>query len=212
MESVWEILGKGGLMMIPLLVCSLLVVAVVIDRAIALRRRVIIKSEITSVIDSFEQAEDIRLAENICKRHPGPFSNLVLSGLSHRTLSKDEIREAIQDQGRQEIRGLERGLGVLETIAGIAPLLGLLGTVLGMIKVFTVISQQGLGQTNALAGGISEALITTVVGLSIGIPALVAFNYFSHKAEDLILDLEKYTSELVRKLVHLRQTQPDEVA
>lgn len=204
MEQTFEILGKGGIMMIPLAICSLLVLAVIVDRALGLRRRVIIKSEVSSVIESIKSPLDIRLAEEICKRHPGPFSNLVITGIYNRQLSKDDIREAIMDQGRHEIRALERGLGILETIAGIAPLLGLLGTVLGMVKVFTVISEQGLGQTNALAGGISEALITTVVGLSIGIPALVAYNYFSHKAEDIVLDLENYTGELVRKLVSFR--------
>ncbi len=201
MEHIWEMLSKGGVMMIPLGICSLLMLAVIIDRTIALRRRIVIKPEISSVIDSIVNPTDVGLAEEICKRHPGPFSNLVLSGLDHRQLPKDEIKEAIIDQGRQEIRSLERGLAILETVAGIAPLLGLLGTVLGMIKVFSVISQQGLGQTNALAGGISQALITTVVGLSIGIPALVAYNFFTHKAEDLVLDLEKYTSQLIRKLI-----------
>ncbi|OQY27767.1 MAG: hypothetical protein B6244_09690 [Candidatus Cloacimonetes bacterium 4572_55] len=210
MDPFFEILGKGGMMIIPLVVCSLLMLAVVIDRIIALRRSMIIKPEITSVIESIGKPEDIGLAEEICKRNPGAYSNLVLSGLRYRELPKEEIKEAIQDQGRQEIRSLERGLNILETIAGIAPLLGLLGTVLGMIKVFTVISEQGLGQTNALAGGISEALITTVVGLSIGIPALVAYNYFSHKAEDLILDLEKYTGELIRKLVGFHHAGPRE--
>ena len=105
----------------------------------------------------------------------------------------------ISDQGRQEVGSLEKGLVVMETIASIAPLLGLLGTVIGMIKVFNVIQQQGLGQTQALSGGISEALITTVVGLSIGIPSVVGYTFFTDKAENLILDIEKYTSKLLRK-------------
>ncbi len=101
------------------------------------------------------------------------------------------------------MRSLERGLAALETIAGIAPLLGLLGTVLGMIKVFTVISRQGTGQASLLAGGISEALITTVTGLFIGIPALIMYNYFSHRAENYILDIEKYTTKLMQKIRRL---------
>jgi biopolymer transport protein ExbB len=88
----------------------------------------------------------------------------------------------------------------LETIAGVAPLLGLFGTVIGMIKVFNVISQQGLGQANVLSRGISEALITTVTGLAIGIPALIAYNYFTSKAEGLVLDIEKYTASLLHKI------------
>jgi biopolymer transport protein ExbB len=88
----------------------------------------------------------------------------------------------------------------LETVAGTAPLMGLLGTVLGMIRVFQVINKQGLGQTQALSGGISEALLTTVVGLAIAIPALVAYNYFTHKAEDLVLEIEKHSNGLLSRL------------
>ena len=113
---------------------------------------------------------------------------------------EEEVKEAIVDQGRQEARTLERGLGVLETVAGIAPLMGLLGTVLGMIRVFDVISRQGLGQTQSLSGGISEALITTVAGLSIAIPTLVAYNYFTHKVEDLVLEIEKYSAQILNKV------------
>ena len=95
---------------------------------------------------------------------------------------------------------LERGLVILETIAGISPLLGLLGTVVGILKVFNVIAAVGVGQATALSGGISEALITTIVGLSIGIPAVVVYNYFIDKAEGHILEIEKYSSMLLKKV------------
>jgi biopolymer transport protein ExbB len=134
------------------------------------------------------------------KKNNGPFINIIRVGLENRRREKEEIRESILDQGRQEARKLERGLTILETVAGIAPLMGLLGTVLGMIEVFRVISEQGLGQTQALSSGISEALITTVVGLSIAIPALVAYNYFTHKVEDIVLEIEKYSGQLLKKL------------
>ncbi len=95
---------------------------------------------------------------------------------------------------------LGRGLGMLETVAGIAPLLGLLGTVLGILKVFKVISVMGVGQASALAGGISEALITTIAGLFIGIPALVAYNYYSDKTESLVLEMENHSNRLLNKI------------
>jgi len=200
MHEAWLFLQRGGILMIPLILCSIIVFAIVIERAISLRRKKVLIPEIINVIETIKKPEDIHLAISICQKNEGTFANIVQLGLENKDLSNDELKELITDQGRQEVRSLEKGLVVIETIAGIAPLLGLLGTVVGMIKVFTVISEQGLGQTQALSGGISEALITTVVGLSIGIPSLVLYNYFTDKAENLILDIEKFTSQLLRKL------------
>lgn len=200
MHDTWLFLQRGGILMIPLILCSIIVLAIVIERAFTLRRKKVLIPEIISVIETIKKPEDIHLAISICQKNEGAFANIVQLGLENKDLSNEELKELIIDQGRQEVRSFEKGLVVIETIAGIAPLLGLLGTVTGMIKVFTVISEQGLGQTQALSGGISEALITTVVGLSIGIPALVLYNYFTDKAENLIMDIEKFTSELLRKL------------
>ena len=186
--------------MIPLMLCSIIAVAIIIERSIGLRKKKILYPEIINIIETINKAEDIHLAISICQKKKGAFSNIIQLGLENRVLPKFELKEMISDQGRQEMRTLERGLLILETIAGIAPLLGLLGTVTGMIKIFNVITQQGLGQTQALSGGISEALITTVAGLTIGIPSLVLYNYFTDKAENLIMDIEKYTSQLLRKL------------
>lgn len=200
MENIWEMILRGGVIMIPLFITSILGLAVVIERGFFLRRRRIIKPEILDLIERIEKPEDTEKAIYGLSEQKGPFLNIVRVGLQNRGSSREEIKEAIADQGRQEARVLERGLVVLETVAGIAPLLGLLGTVLGMVRVFRVISEQGLGQTQSLSGGISQALITTVVGLSIAIPALVAYNYFSHKVEELILEIEKHSSALLKKL------------
>ena len=200
MQEAWLMLQRGGIVMIPLILCSVLVVAIIMERSIVLRKKKILIPEIISIIETINKPEDIHLAISICQKNQGAFANIVQLGLENKDLPKFELKELITDQGRQEARSLVKGLVVLETIAGIAPLLGLLGTVIGMIKVFTVISQQGLGQTQELSGGISEALITTVVGLSIGIPSLVVYNYFFDKVENLIMDIEKFTSQLLRKL------------
>jgi biopolymer transport protein ExbB len=200
MHDAWLFLERGGPIMVPLILCSIIVLAIVIERAFSLRKKKVLVPEIISVIETIKKPEDIHLAISICQKNEGAFANIVQLGLENKDLPNDELKELIADQGRQEVRSFEKGLGVIETIAGIAPLLGLLGTVTGMIKVFTVISEQGLGQTQALSGGISEALITTVVGLSIGIPSLVLYNYFTEKAENLIMDIEKFTSKLLRKL------------
>ncbi|MBN1481289.1 MotA/TolQ/ExbB proton channel family protein [candidate division KSB1 bacterium] len=203
MTDVYAYLARGGIIMIPLLLASILALAIVIERALGLRRNKVLIPEIVRVVEELNSVDDIKLASRMCEKNSGAFANIILTGLQNRDLSAEEVRELLVDQGRQEVRSLERGLPALETIAGIAPLLGLLGTVLGMIKVFTVISQQGTGQASLLAGGISEALITTATGLVIGILALIMYNYFSNVAENYILDIEKYTTKLLQKIRRL---------
>ena len=200
MDVIYSMLEKGGIMIIPLILTSVIGLALIIQRALYLRRKKIIKPEIISFIRHIRNPSELESSLDQLKQDGGPFYNIIMCGLKRRNRSRDEIKEAIIDQGRQEARGLERGLTVLETIAGIAPLMGLMGTVLGMIKVFQKVSEVGLGQTRALSGGISEALITTVFGLAIAIPALVAYNYFTHRVEDLVLEIEKYSSEFLDRI------------
>jgi biopolymer transport protein ExbB len=200
-----EIIERGGIMMYPLLLASVLALSIIIERFFSLRKRKVIIPEIISVVEQFSSFKDMELAKNICAKYQGPLSNLIQTGLENTDLERAEIKELIEDQGRQEVRHLEKGLTVLETIAVIAPLMGLLGTVLGMIKVFGVIKEQGIGQAAALSGGISEALITTVTGLFVGIPVLIFFNYFSRRADNFVLDIEKYSIILIQKIHKLSQ-------
>ncbi len=199
-----EIFERGGIMMYPLALASLILVAIVIERFIILRKKKIVIPEIISIVDQFSSFQDIELAKNICQNHKSPLSNLVQLSLDNKDLDRTEIKEIVEDQGRQEVRKLEKGFGIMETIASIAPLMGLLGTVLGMIRVFAVIKEQGIGQASALSGGISEALITTVTGLFIAIPALIFFNYFSYRAENFVLDIEKHSDKLIQKIQHIK--------
>ena len=196
----WDLFAQGGLMMYPLILCSILALAIALERGVSLRRKRIIRAEIVSVIENIRGAEDIGLALSVCRQYGGPFSNVMRTGLDNRYLPMDEVRESILDQGRQEMNSLQKGLVVLETVASVSPLLGLLGTVLGMIKVFQEISEVGVGQGNLLAGGIAEAILTTAAGLFIAIPSLVLYNYFSSKAESLILEIERYSNLLLKKL------------
>jgi len=133
----------------------------------------------------------------ICANSSNPMAKIVEAGILKRQRSREQVKEAIEHTGKQEASNLHKYLGVLATIAGIAPLLGLLGTVAGMIKVFQVISHQGVGNPSALAGGISEALVTTAAGLVVAIPTLVAHNYFFKKANRLIMEMENTSMELV---------------
>ncbi|MDQ7052399.1 MAG: MotA/TolQ/ExbB proton channel family protein [candidate division KSB1 bacterium] len=198
--TVWNFLVKGGVIMIPLALCSLVGLAVLIEKLYSLRRNKVLIPEIINVLENIRSEEDIPLAVNICEQHQGPFANIVMTVLRYRNQPKAELKELVEETGRQEVRTLERGLVALETVAGVAPLLGLLGTVIGILKIFNVISEVGMGQASALSGGLSEALITTIIGLSIGIPSLVFYNYFVDKAEQLILEIEKYSSALIMKL------------
>lgn len=202
-----EFFSRGGFMLYPLALSSLVAVTIIVERLIMLRRGKIIITEIIGVVEQFNSFKDLDLARKICSRYKGPLPNIVKLQLDNIDLDKDDTRELIEDQGRQEVSRLEKGLNILETIASIAPLLGLAGTVLGMIKVFGVIKEQGIGQASALSGGISEALLTTVTGLFIGIPALVFYNYFSHKTEKYSLEIEQYTSALYRKINRLKNSE-----
>lgn len=210
MTGVFHTLAKGGITMIPLAICSVLAVAVAIQKWIVLRRKGILVPEIVAWIEGLREPEEAAYGVELCRAVKGPFAELVAAVLENRHLDRAEAKEIIADIGRQQARELERGLIILETVAGVAPLLGLFGTVIGMIKVFDIISRIGVGQASALSGGISEALITTAVGLSIGIPALVFYNYFASKAEDLVLDMEKYSTVLLHKVTRPRNHEREE--
>lgn len=190
-------------MMYPLLLASIIGLTIIIERLVNLRKKKILVPEIIAVLDKINEIENFSLVRSVCEKFAGPFSQIAMSCLDNRDLPQEELRILIEDEGRQQVRSLNRGLGVIETIAGIAPLMGLLGTVLGMIKVFDIIQTLGVGQARALSGGISEALITTAAGLMIGIPALIFYNYLSSRSDSLILDIEKYTVLLLNKIVRL---------
>lgn len=195
-----EFISKAGPLIYPLGLCSILAVTITIERLYALRRRRVMPREITEVVESIRSDRDPGLAIEVCKRNPGVFSNVMRKGLELSGEQWEIIRDGVLDAGRQETATLERHLVWLQTIAQAAPLLGLLGTVLGMIKVFAAITISGLGDPQALSEGISEAMITTAVGLAIGIPTLIAFNLLTAKADSLIMEIEAYASGLIERL------------
>jgi len=197
MKDLILLIQQGGILMIPLILCSVISLAVIIEKAFMLRKKLILVPEIISVINNIKSMTDIPLALSVCDQNNGVFSNIIRICLQNDT---NGVKEEMAGQGRQEVRILEKGLGILETIAAVAPILGLLGTVIGMIKVFSMISMHGVGEAATLSGGISEALITTAVGLSIGIPALIFYNYYSIKTENLILDIENISNKLLKKI------------
>ena len=195
-----EMIRAGGPVMYPLGVCSLLVLAILIERAINLRAAKFLDPGIVERVSALVEEGRIDRAIDVCRKQPGLFSNIVLAGLEVADRGEAVAREAVEDAGRHETARLSRYLNALGTMAAIAPLLGLLGTVLGMIDVFRIIAQGG-GGAAALSGGISEALITTAFGLIIAIPALVAYNVFQARVDGIVTDLERESLRVLRTLL-----------
>jgi biopolymer transport protein ExbB len=195
-----EFLQKAGPLIYPLGLCSLLAATITVERLLALRRGRVLPREIIEVALAARPRHDLGLAIDVCRRNPGVFSDVMRVGLELADQPWEIMRDALLDAGRQKTPVFERHLVWLQTIAQAAPLLGLLGTVLGMIKMFASIAFSGLGDPNALSGGISEAMFTTAIGLAIGIPTLVAYNLLAAKAEALVVEIEAHATHLVASL------------
>lgn len=191
---------KGGYVMIPIVLCSVVALAIIIERFINLRENKVIPKDFFNRIKGLLVEGHINEVLSICSKSNKPIAKIIEAGIMKYYFGRDEIKEAIEDAGRHEIAYLERYLNTLSTIAGVTPLLGLLGTVWGMIKVFNVISMVGVGHPDELAGGIAEALITTAAGLSVAIPTLVFYNIFAERADRLVLKMEKSSMELTEIL------------
>ncbi len=202
-----EWLIGGGPIMIPLLICSVLALAVIIERAINLRRDKILKPEIIQTIKAIRSQQDIPVAISKCEVISGPFSNLLRRILTNNHLTREEKYVDIQAAGRQETKSLEKRLLVLEVITAVAPLLGLLGTVLGLEDIFGIISELGLGQAKAFSAGLAQAIRTTVFGLFIAIPSLVAYSYFDKKVDTFVLEMEEYSMLILNKLYPAQDSQ-----
>jgi biopolymer transport protein ExbB len=197
---MWAIFVKGGPVMIPLAILSVLGVAVAVEKILTLRNARVIQGEIVSCIESLRTPADIPMAIKICDRFNTPFANIIRVGLEEAGEPLPIVRQIMEDTGRREVKRLERYLVVLETVAAASPLLGLLGTVLGMIEVFSVISIAGVGQAGLLSGGIAEALITTAFGLVIGIPALITYNFLDSRVGALVIRIDSYAHGLLKQL------------
>lgn len=203
--NLWHWIVAGRVMMYPIAAASLIALAVIIERLVVLRRSRIIVPELAAAVDMLGASRDLSGAYALCQARPGPFANLVRAGLDHAEADWTVIRDVLQETGRREATLLTRRIGVLDTVAAISPLMGLLGTVLGMIRIFAAVSSAGVGNPEALSGGISEAMVTTAAGLFVGIPALVAHNSLDARADRLIFDLETYASRLLDALRRRQQ-------
>ena len=200
MDTALRLFQAGGVTMIPLFICSVLTLAIIIEKTYALRTRKVIAPRIVELIEDMREGEDSAGSIAACRRVHTPFARVIETGLENSGLPRAENVEMIQAVARHQVGSLERGLLMLEIITGISPLLGLLGTVLGIFHVFNVIVKSGVGEASMLSGGISEALTTTIVGLFIAIPSLVGHSYFSKRVDELMLEIERHANILIHKL------------
>jgi len=203
--QIFKIIVAGGILMIPIGICSILALAIVIERFWSLRRATIDTRGFMDTMRQVLRQTRIQDAVEICDEVDAPIARIMRAGILKYNRTKDDIREAIEDAGHLEIPRLERYMSALATCASVAPLLGLLGTVQGMIKCFAQIqAMEGLVSPSDLAEGIGNALVTTAAGLTVAIPTLVAYNYFVTRVENMILEMEISSSELIELLTRHR--------
>jgi biopolymer transport protein ExbB len=197
---VIELIVRGGIFMYPIVFCSVVALAVFLERIWILRRRNIIPDEFVRSVEDLVRKQKISEALFLAQGDTSSIGRIFLAGLKNVGRGLWLVKEAIEEKGVREAIGLEKRIGILSTVANLAPLLGLLGTVSGMIRSFNVISLQGTGNPAHLAGGISEALITTAAGLCVAIPTLVCHRILKDKAESLIFEMEENSLKLVEAI------------
>lgn len=212
---MFEFVRAGGWMMLPILICSVVAMAIVLERFWSLQKRRVTPDNLAVQVWQWARSgvlDDKRVA---ALRSESPLGRVLAAGLVNREYEREVMKESIEEVGRHVIYELGRYLNTLGTIAAISPLLGLLGTVIGMIKVFAAITNEGIGDATVLAGGISEALLTTAAGLSVAIPTLMFHRFFRSRVEGYVVTMEQEALKLVEVLdgargQELRETEASE--
>lgn len=187
----------GGWLMVPILLSSIIALAIIGERFWSLQHKRIAPKHLVGQVWQWYKGGSLDEEHISALSKNSPLGRILASGLVNRDHPRDIMKEAIEESGRQVVMELERYLNTLGTIASITPLLGLLGTVIGMIKVFAAITTQGVGNPTVLAGGISEALITTAAGLSVAIPSLIFYRFFRGRVDELVLVMEEEALKIV---------------
>lgn len=194
---MFELFRAGGPLMWVILLCSLIALTIIFERLLTLRKSRVTPSSLREQVMALVKTGQITADKIDVVREHSPLGKVFAAGLSNISHGTDDMKEALEDTGKQVVHNLARYLNTLGTIASIAPLIGLLGTVIGMIKVFTAITANGVGDPTVLSGGISEALITTAAGLTVGIPCLMFYRYFRSRINELTVVLEDNALALV---------------
>ena len=207
---MFELVQAGGWLMLPIILSSIVAVAIVAERFWTLRRKRILPQGLVSAVIKLHRQNKMTQAQITEIRESSPLGRVLSSGLANLEHPREIMKQALEETGRQVVLELERFLNALGTIASITPLLGLLGTVIGMIKVFSVITTQGVGDPGILAGGISEALVTTAAGLAVAIPSLMFYRYFRAHVDELALEMEDEALKMVEVMHGAREEESEE--
>ena len=195
-----ELVKAGGWLMVPILLCSIIAMAIVVERFWTLQRKRITPANLVVQVWQWSKSGHLTDERLRALRNSSPLGRILAAGLVNRNSSRELMKESIEEVGRHVVHDLDRYLNTLGTIASITPLLGLLGTVIGMIKVFAVITTAGVGDPGVLAGGISEALITTAAGLTVAIPTLMFHRYFRGHVDELVVTMEQEALKMVEAM------------
>lgn len=204
-----ELIFAGGWLMIPIIVCSIVAMAIIGERFWTLNARKMIPLQLVPQVWNLYKEKQLDNAHIRTLRDSSPLGQILAAGLINRQHGREIMKEGIEEAGRQVVHQLEKFMNTLGTIASITPLLGLLGTVIGMIKVFTAIVAGGVGNPAVLAGGISEALLTTAAGLSVAIPSLMFHRYFQGRINDLVMKMEEEALKLIEVMHGEREADGD---
>jgi biopolymer transport protein ExbB len=202
--SWFQFLLHGGPMMWPLFACALISLGVIIERANVIWRASANSEALLEDLKQLLYNGRVDAAVALCEGTPGPVAALLAMGLRSRDLDADGIERAMEELALQETPVLYKRLGILDTIITIAPLLGLLGTVTGMIKAFNVVGSVGLNQPMGITGGVAEALIATATGLAVAIVTLIGYNYLSEKVKEIVSEMETRATQLLNILINMR--------
>jgi len=196
---------KGGFFMYPILLCSIISVAILLERIWVLRTGAVIPPRFLADMEHLLRAEKIQEALQPARDNDSPIARILLNGIRHFGKPRDEIKQLVEEVGRREAASLDRNVETLATIASISTLLGLLGTISGMIKIFGVIALHTVVNPAMLAGGISEALYTTGAGLAVAIPTIVFYRYLTGRSDALVMAMEEHCLRMI-ELIKERQT------
>jgi len=199
-----DIVKAGGWLMAPIILCAIIAMGICFERYWTLQLKRVIPEDISSKVWAWVKHDALDQSQIQTLHQGSPLGQILAAGLINRDRDRAIMKDSIEDTGRHVVHELQRYLDTLGTIAAITPLLGLLGTVIGMVKVFTAITTHGVGDPAILAGGIAEALITTGAGLSVAIPALIGYRYYCNRIDSLVVEMEKEAIKLVEAL-HRRQ-------
>jgi len=190
----------GGPVMYPLLVCSVVALAVIIERAISLRKRQVIKPELVRLIHDIRDVRDVPMAFSKCQVIKGPFSTIIKNTLTNLHLSWTEKLHEIEVTGREEAKNLEKNNNILWTLAAVGPLMGLFGTITGLDMIFEAIGISGLGDPKIFSSGLAQALRTTIMGIAVAIPSTIAASVFDQKVDTIANEMERLSTVLLNKL------------